>query len=171
MEEQLPGFVLADLYPGTLVNVADKAPNVFIKHKEEKKTPQYLGNYERKIIVLIKDTENIYTDDESLQFLSGILNACKLNLAHIALINTYRKAFSFSELKTKMQPESLILFGLTALDIELPFAMPHYQVQQHDNCKILSAPAFSYLNIQSEKAKAEKIKLWRSLQKMFNLEK
>ena len=171
VKEKLPDFVLAELYNKSLVFVDDgtKQKNVVENFKEPKKL--YLGNYEKKIIVLVNDAENIYLSDESLHFLSGILNACKLNLAHIAVINFNNNALSFSELKKQLQPVFLLSFGITALQIELPFTMPDYQVQLYDNCRIVIAPSLTALNSETSGAITEKKKLWKSLQKMFSLEK
>ena len=171
VKEKLPDFVLAELYNKSLVFVDDasKQKEVVEDFKEPKKL--YLGNYEKKIIVLVSDAENIYLSDESLHFLSGILNACKLNLAHIAVINFNNNALSFSELKKQLQPVFLLSFGITALQIELPFTMPDYQVQLYDNCHIVTAPSLTVLNSETSGAITEKKKLWKSLQKMFSLEK
>ena len=97
VKEKLPDFVLAELYNKSLVFIKDdeKQKNIEEGLKEVKKL--YLGNYEKRIIVLVNDADNIYLSDESLRFLSGILNACKLNLAHIAVINFNNNALSFSE--------------------------------------------------------------------------
>lgn len=171
LKEQLPGFVLAELYNKSLVFIDDgiKQKNVEASFTETKKL--YLGNYEKKIIVLVNDAENIYLNDESLNFLSGILNACKLNLAHIGLINFSNNALSFSELKEQLKPMFLLSFGITALQIQLPFTMPDYQVQLYDNCYIVTAPSLTKLNTGTPEMIAEKKKLWKSLQKAFNLEK
>ena len=171
VKEQLPHFVLAELYSKSLVfvNEGTNQKNTEASFKEVKKL--YLGNFEKKIIVLVNDAENIYLSDEILDFLSGILNACKLSLAHIALINFTNNALNFSELKKQLQPEFLLLFGITALQIELPFTMPDYQVQLYDNCRIVTAPALTNLNNGTPQAVTEKKKLWKSLQKMFSLEK
>lgn len=169
MKEQLPGFVLAELFSNSLVFAEDNSKHKIIKEKPLEPKKMYLGNYEKKIIVLVNDAENIYLNDESLNFLSGILNACKLNLAHIALINFNTAAVNFLQLKKELQPEFLLLFEVMALQIDLPFTMPHYQVQQYDNCKILTAPSLVYLNQADQQSKTEKTKLWKSLQNMFNL--
>ncbi len=168
MKERLPDFVLAGLYNDVLV-CADEPKQAAI---EKVTAPEklYLGSYNKQIIVLANDENNRYISDESLNFLSGILNACKLNLAHIALINFKNTALHFQQLKTEMQPAFLLLFGISALQIELPFAMPHYQVQQYDQCKILTAPSLTELNQQTQTAKTEKAQLWKSLKKMFDLE-
>jgi len=177
MNEQLPAFVLAELFSNSLVYTGENIQAEIYKRelsKNEngpaKNKKKYFGNYEKKIVVLVNDEENIHLDDESLQFLSGILNACKLNLAHIALINFHKNKVEFNQLKKDMQPVFLILFGLNTLQIELPFAMPDYKVQFFDNCKILIAPSLTELNKNGEQAKAEKTKLWKSLKNMFDIE-
>ena len=172
--EQLPGFVLADLYGKSLVVLDDetkqsspqKSTQKNIETKQEKK---FLGNYEKPVVVLVSDAENIFMDDENLQFLSGILNACKLNLAQIALINFHNYEAKFTDLKKEMKPKFLILFGVTALQIEMPFTLPDYQVQSYDNSKIMVAPNLKLMNNNSAEAKAEKTKLWKSLKNMFGL--
>jgi hypothetical protein len=178
MEERLPDFILTDLFNNYLVFTGESLPAASSQPKqaEEKVTREiqkpkknYLGNYERKIAVLINDAENIYLGDDDLNFLTGILNACKINLAHIALINFNNNPLDFSNLKKELQPEILLLFGITALQIELPFTMPDYQVQEYNKCKILTAPSLNELNQQTTIAKTEKTKLWKSLQKIFDL--
>ena len=178
MKEQLPAFVLAELYSDDLVYTGEKLGDTngvedLPKTKKESAIPvkKYLGNYEKKIIVLVNDDKNMYVSDENLAFLSSILNACKLNIAHIALVNFNNTPLNFIELKAQLQPEYLLLFGIKALQIQLPFDMPDYQVQQYNNCVIVTAPVFGVLNSEAAAAKTEKTKLWKSLQKTFNLEK
>lgn len=179
MNEQLPASVLAGLFKNDLVYTGEKLHTVSVKApapEPERSAPvspakKYLGNYERKIIVLVNDAQHTYLSDEELEFLSGILNACKLNLAHIALINFNTTPQDFAKLKSEMQPQYLLAFGINALEIQLPFDMPDYQVQQYNNCTIVTAPALSVMNNKTPEAKAEKTKLWKCLQKVFNLEK
>lgn len=179
MPEQLPGFILAGLFNNSIV-VTDEDSKQLIPKKQtpplnkeatSAKQKKYLGNYDKKIVVLVNDENNTYLSDENLNFLTGVLNACKLNLAHIALMNFNTEAVDFNQLKKDMQPEYLILFGINSLQIQLPFTMPDYQVQSYSNSMILTAPALDVLNIADAKAKDEKTKLWKSLKKMFNIEK
>ena len=178
MKEQLPDFVLSELFSNYLIETGEnlsvetaqqKLQKQNTVHQPVKPNKIYLGNYEKKIIVLVNDLDNIYLSEDNLNFLTGILSACKLNLAHIGLINLNNNPLNFSNLKKDLQPSSLILFGVTALQIELPFTMPNYQVQEYNKCHILTAPALTELNQQIPTAKTEKAKLWKSLQKMFNL--
>lgn len=170
MKEQLPAFILAELFRNSLVDTGDvafKPPQV--KEEAQKPAKWYLGNNERKFVVLVNEENNIDLSEENLDFLTGILNACKLNLAHIALINFHNHAINFQGLKKELQCEFLLSFGVKALQIELPFTMPDYQVQQYNNCQIITAPALAELNKQTAPAKAEKTKLWGSLKRMLNI--
>ena len=169
MKDQLPAFVLAELFSNSLVYTGENVRSELIQEVLPKQEKNYLGNYERKIIVLVNDDGNMYLGDGELEFLTGILNACKLNLAHIALINFNNNPVDFNQLRKKMQAEYLLMFGVNTLQIQLPFTMPDYQVQQYDNCKIVTAPSLIALNNKTQLAKAEKTKLWKSLQNIFNL--
>ena len=168
-KDQLPAFVLADLFSNSLVYTGENLKPEPISETLPKQQKTYLGNYERKIIVLVNDNHNMYLGDEEMEFLTGILNACKVNFTHIALINFNNNPVDFNHLRKKMQAEYLLMFGMNALQIQLPFAMPDYQVQQYDNCKIVTAPSLDNLNKKTSTAKSEKTKLWKSLQNIFSL--
>ena len=140
-----------------------------VEEKVNKPAKWYLGNNEKKFVVLVNDAGNVYLNDEHLQFLTGVLNACKINLAQIALINLHNHPVNFQRLKQDLQPVFIVAFGINALQMELPFSMPDYQVQQYSNCTILTAPALNELNQTTAAAKTEKTKLWNCLKKMLNL--
>jgi hypothetical protein len=171
MNEQLPGLVLAELFSKSLVCTDDEVKSLNATVEKHKTSKDYLGEYQKKIIVLINNDKETYLNESDLNFLTGILNACKLNFSHIALINFNNDAVQFQQLKKKMQPAILMCFGINTLQIQLPFTMPHYQVQQYDKCQIVTAPSLSELNQQTQQSKTEKAKLWKSLQKLFSLEK
>lgn len=161
---QLPDFVIANLYTDLLVlgNDVGTVPN-----NPEKQW--YLGNNGKKITVLIKEAEVAFINDLHLQFLSNILSACKLNLGDIALVNHRNTALVYHELKQKIQPKFIIAFDLQTKEIQLPFTIPNYQVQVHDNCKFLFAASLTTMEGDSQEAKLEKSKLWASLKNMFQL--
>jgi hypothetical protein len=129
----------------------------------------YLGNNGKQITIVIKEEGVAYINDKHLQFLSNILNACKLNLGDIALINHSNHAFSYSELKQKLQSKFVLVFDLEPKDLKLPFTIPNYQVQSHDNCKFLFASSLSKMDSDTQDSKIEKSKLWNSLKNMFQL--
>jgi hypothetical protein len=165
---QLPDFLLADLYKTVLVELEGEV-------SEQKKgttlmTKQwFLGENKKHIVILIKDEEAVYLRDEWLKFLTTILSACKLNLGDVAIINYLKKSFSYEELVENLTPEFLLLFDVTAKEIQLPFSVPFYQVQQYDNRTFLIAPSLDKMLGDSQESKIEKSKLWLSLKKIFHI--
>ena len=75
----------------------------------------------------------------------------------------------FSFLKSHLQPAVLLAFDVNLQQLQLPFTIPHYQVQLYDQCQFLSAPSLQTMLGESKEAKLEKTKLWLSLKKIFQL--
>ena len=129
-----------------------------------------MGDNQKKITILLKDSSAVHVADESLQFLTAILAACKLNMGDVAIVNTANQAINYAQIKTELQPKTIILFDINAASIALPFEVPQYQVQQYDNSTLLfSAPLQSML-VKTDAAKLEKGKLWNALKKTFNIQ-
>ena len=181
----LPPFVIASLYKDDLVLVDAKESNKRPLTTETKKSESiapaveeaqplkpigFLGDNQKKITILLKDSSAVHVADESLQFLTAILAACKLNMGDVAIVNTANQTINYAQIKTELQPSTIILFDIAAASIALPFEVPQYQVQQYDNCTLLfSAPLQSML-VKTDAAKLEKGKLWNALKKTFNIQ-
>lgn len=183
MPEQLPDFVLANLFPSNLVVVesAEKAPPISapksvaidpptisgpLKERPEK---WYLGNNGKNIVILVQEPEAAFLNEESLDFLTKILGACKLNMGDVAVINMARYLANFAEIKKELNPISCLLFNVSAAMVKLPFTVPHYQVQHYGGCTFLMAPSLLQYYGDSGDAKLEKTKLWVSLKLLFKL--
>lgn len=176
----LPPFAIASLYKDELVLIDDQKSNNANKPKkgeavvtapqEIQKPISYLGDNQKKITILLQDTTAVHLADESLQFLTAILAACKLNMGDVAIVNTVHQPVQYTQIKTELKPSTIILFDISTASIALPFEVPHYQVQQYDNCTLLfSAPLQSML-VKTDAAKLEKGKLWNALKKTFNIQ-
>ena len=176
----LPPFVIASLYKNELVVIdTQKISNEDKPKKKEaiatapvdvQKPISYLGDNQKKITILLQDTAAVHLADESLQFLTAILAACKLNMGDVAIVNTVHQPVQYTQIKTELKPSTIILFDISTASIALPFEVPHYQVQQYDNCTLLfSAPLQSML-VKTDAAKLEKGKLWNALKKTFNIQ-
>jgi hypothetical protein len=181
----LPPFVIASLYKDDLVLVDAKESSSKHSIKPETKksgaiTPttenvqkqnpiSFLGNNQKKVTLLLQDNSAVHVADESLQFLTSILAACKLNMGDVAIVNTANQAVNYTQIKTELQPNTLLLFNITAASIALPFEVPQYQVQQYDNCTLLFSAPLQAMLVKDETAKTEKGKLWNALKKTFNI--
>ncbi len=164
---QLPDFVLAELYKDHLVVLSDET------HTEQSFAPEsskwFFGENKKNVTILVNDSGAVYLRDEWLNFLSSILSACKMNLSDVAIINYFNHPVSYKEVQEKLSPAFFILFDVTAASIQLPFTIPHYQMQKYNNCIFLLAPSLQNMLSESKEAKLEKSKLWLSLKKMFSV--
>jgi hypothetical protein len=190
----IPGTLLAGLYKDTLIaseahapapekavaaaveaapapaaaKPAPPAPAVAKLPAEPGRKP-FLGDNAKGVLLLVKDDNNVHLAEDSLQLLTGILAACRLNMGDVAVMNMARHTASFAQLREQMQVNYCFLFDIGLEEVSLAFAIPPYQVFTHDSCTFLSAPAISRMLGTSEEAKLLKSKLWVCLKKIFNV--
>jgi len=160
---QLPATVLQGLYTKPLYDLkTDKSVlDIPITTKI-----LYLGNNKKKIVVIVKSAVAIYLPDEELNFLMGILTACKLSMADIALINFEKNPIIlYKDVSEQLLAEKIFLFDIEPGELGLPLAFPHYQIQHFNNQVYLSVVSLNTL--QSDKE--EKMKLWDCLKKIFSI--
>ena len=158
---QLPAMILQGLYSKSLYDLeTDKS--FFADIQTDNITS--LGNNQKKIAVLVSSTAAIYLPDEDLNFLLGILTACKLSMADIALINLAKNpGLSYTAVTEQLKAEKIFLFGLDVSELALPLQFPHYQVQHFNNQVYLSSASL----IELQANKEEKMKLWKRKKKIF----
>ncbi len=178
MKINLPDFVIADLYKDCLVidNVAIEnkktaAKVLMVQNGEEKEKPQdfWLGANKKNILFLVHATDAIYIKDEHLATLTKILEALRMNLADVAIINHLCTPKSFQELKETLHPKFIFLFGFGLKHLHIPFTIPDYQVQQYDNCTFMTAPSITLSSSNTDAIKKEKKLLWDNLKKIFKV--
>ena len=158
---QLPAIVLQDLFTNALVDL-----------KQENTQPtlvsagnlSFLGENKKKVSIIVDHTEVLYLPDDELNFLLGILSACKLSMADVALLNCSKNpSITYKNISEQLSAEKIILFGLEPSRLELPLQFPHYQIQNYDDHVYLSSPTLKILADNKE----EKIKLWGCLKQIF----
>ena len=104
--------------------------------------------------------------DENLNFLIGILGACKLSLSDIALLNFGKsRDINYKTLQERFRPGIILFFGVDPAILEFPLQFPHYQLQSYNKQTYLSAPALDVLAAD----KQQKQQLWASLKKLFSI--
>ncbi len=187
---QLPDFVLVDFFRDNLVivndipvikkavvpvvippSLPDDAPVGILTKKKPLPLPKkwFLGDNHKYIVILVNDMDAVYLRDEWLQFLSNILGACKLNIGDVAIVNHANNPMNFTQFKEVLTPQYFILFDVPTQNIQLPFTVPFYQLQQFGDTQFLLAPSLALMQGSTEAVKMEKSRLWLSLKKMFNI--
>jgi DNA polymerase III psi subunit len=157
---QLPGFIIQDLYQKSLVDLNNSESKNTAKSKEI----NYFGGNKQHIILLVKNADAVFINDEQLTFLSGILTACKLTIEDIALVNIVNlSSLSYKLFIDEFKPKIFLLFGVSPDEIQLPFVMPYFQKQSYNNVLYLSSPALN----EVEANKDLKRQLWEVLKQIF----
>lgn len=152
---------LAGLYGDVLIeSVTNTVPD------KPRLKARHLGNNRKNITIIVNHETVPFLPDPELSFLTSILNACRLSLADIAIINFQQfNPNNLEESVDELSPKQVLLFGIDPLSIGLPIQFPQFQLQQFNQRTYHYAPALSDL----ENDKDLKQKLWANLKTLFGL--
>ncbi len=160
---QLPPFLIQELYRNSLIEEQNNQPKTNSLKTDE---VLFLGKNQKNILVIVAEENAVYLPDETLNFLIGILGACKLSLSDTALINFNRNpGIDYKTLQEKFKPGIILFFGIEPAALEFPLQFPHYQLQAYNKQTYLSAPSLYQLSVDI----TEKKKLWSSLKTLFSI--
>jgi hypothetical protein len=159
---KLPVITISNLYKNCLVDLHQEREQ-FLQQED---SIHFLGGNNRNILLIVNNLDVPYLTDNDLNFLLGVLSACKLSMADIAVVNFGKTDSSLHKnLPENLKAEVVILFDVEASTLSLPFKIPNFQVQLFKNKKYLFAPALPEL--QSDIA--QKRKLWEALRNIFSI--
>jgi hypothetical protein len=130
---------------------------------------KFLGNNRRNVAIIVHSPGTPFLPDNQLSFLTKILEACRMNIGDIAIVNAATSSVAIAELRQQLNPTAVLLFGLEPVAIKLPINFPIFRLQPYDACTYLSTPALSLLVQNSEESKLLKSKLWICLKTLFNV--
>ena len=160
---QLPPIVVEQLFNKSLVAVEIQQP---IPATTSFKPINILGQNKKGVLILVNYNETVFLPEDELNFLIGILSACKLTMEDAGIINMAKhKQLNYQALEKEISCSNLLMFGVMPKAIELPLDFPYYQLQKYNNHTYLSAPALAALMND----KTEKGKLWTSLKQLFSI--
>jgi hypothetical protein len=160
---QLPGIVIQDLFKKSLVDLKTEQP---LAHSDSPGSMAWLGKNGQRVAILVNSSESLYLPDQELEFLMGILTACRLTMADVALVNLHRHpGLDYKALTAATGCEKVILFGVAPDLLQMPLSFPPYQVQRYNNQVYLCSPPLQALQAD----RMEKSKLWVCLKQIFSL--
>lgn len=190
----LPAAVLVSLFKDTLVlpEIEIKSPETEEKAlitaigkeaiektsvnevvNEQKATPpaplKYLGDHLKKIMVIVSDPSAVHLNETDLGLLSSILNACKLTLADIALINTAQQPLSMHEMLNTLPSQLVLAFDISAAQLKIKLPTTLYKPIVLGDTHILFSTSLQSMQGTDQTAKLEKSKLWNALKLLFKL--
>jgi hypothetical protein len=190
----LPAAVLATLFKDTLVlpekeiksvenkenamvsaigkeAIATKPANEVINEFKSTTTVpiKYLGDHLKKIIVIVNDANAVHLNETDLGLLSSILNACKLTLADIALINIVQQPLALHEILITLPSQFVIGFDINSTLIKIKLPTTLYKPIVLGETEILFSNSLQSMQGADQNAKIEKSKLWNALKILFKL--
>jgi hypothetical protein len=172
VNNKLPDSVIVQLYRENIV-LCEAPTNVDKKETTEDTNPtvpiKFLGEHQKKILVLVQDVDAVHLNERAFDLLTSILNACKLTIADIALVNLANKNFSLHQILTQLPSEIVLIFDInpTQLKIKLPTKL--YTPILLGETQLLFSNNLSTMQGIDADSKIEKTKLWSVLKLLFNL--
>ena len=185
IKENLSDFVLASLYPNSLVIIDgkdaaskpdDKGRDLPVANKENVQNDNaiwdkkfWLGDNAKNILLLVDDPNNVYISDQNLDFLGKILAACQFNLSDVALVNLARTPVRIEILEEKITPKYMLFFHCKQSQIGLKDDLKPYQPDRKNGCTYLMTSSLSKMNDGTLESKQEKQRFWISLKQIFGI--
>ncbi len=162
----LIGFLRQAFFKNSLVVLEETIPKVVLNQDGQ---IGFLGGNKKKIIFLVNDVQNKYLDDIQMTFLSDLLSACQLTMADIALVNFSQNNDKTYHLLDEQlgAKKKILMFGVTPQQLDLPFGIPFFQIQNFNEQSYLVCPSLQ----QIQQDQMLKKQLWDSLQKIFTIKK
>jgi hypothetical protein len=130
---------------------------------------RWLGNNRRNITLLVNSQNTAFLPDDQLAFLTKILEACRMTIADVAIVNQATTPVTVASLRQQLVPAIILLFGMEPVAIRLPINFPVFKIQTYDQCTYLSAPPLDQLVRPTEESKLLKSKLWVTLKTLFDV--
>lgn len=157
---QLDPYLLARIYIQPIIP-GESAPVV----TEQKSIPQvkFLGENQKNIALFIQNENEAYLNDELFNLLANILNACKLSMQDVALINIVNyPALPLTGWQQAVSLQRGIAFGITPASLGLE-PLPPYQIHTAGGIQLLFSDPLQSI----AEDKALKAKLWTGLKQLF----
>jgi hypothetical protein len=127
----------------------------------------WLGNFGKRVLVVVKDPTALHINDADLDLLGKIMGSVKLSMADIAVVNAATHQLEYYALNEKLPATVAFYFGIQPVEIGAPIKFPHFQVQPWNNTTFVYAPPLDELNGVTPQATALKKELWTALKKIF----
>jgi hypothetical protein len=130
---------------------------------------KFLGKNNRHITIIVASPGTAFLPDDELNFLTKILEACRMNIGDVAILNHNTTPITITALRQQLQPVNILLFGVEPTAIRLPINFPEFRPQPYDQCTYLTAPPLQQLVGNTADAKLLKSKLWVCLKTLFEV--
>ena len=123
---------------------------------------RFLGDNKKNITILVNDANYTYVGEQELTVLTKMLDACRINIGDVAIVNLATQNPSEESLVKHLKPIKIISFG-TNWDSAV------FSIDNRNGYELLTAPPLIELLGDTANSKQLKTKLWGSLKLFFGL--
>lgn len=159
---QLTGQQIEELYSSHLV-ITEKTVKPKPETTSNPTVTGITGKNKKQFVWVVNEPGYPFLSDADFQFLSEVVNACKMNMDDMALVNIAQNNMDFEQTVTELQPKILIVSFLDRNWI--PLNKEAYTLQQEENFQLYITEELQI--IRNDKVK--KSKLWLALKQMLDL--
>lgn len=159
---QLDPFLLAQMYHQPII-----PEEITAVRAEPKAVPEvkYLGENQKNILLLIQNEKEAYLSEETFNLLTNILNACKLGMQDVALINTAKyPGIRLQDFLSKVPARQVIYFAISPEALGLP-PMETYRIGTYQGISVLMSDDLQLIATD----KTLKGRLWMCLKQLFGI--
>ncbi|MDR6566747.1 hypothetical protein SAMN05660461_3521 [Chitinophaga ginsengisegetis] len=133
----------------------------------EKVAPKvkYLGENQKNIALFIQNENEAYLNEELFNLLTNILNACKLGMQDVSLINViHYPSLAFPAWQAAVKIERSVVFGIAPEQLGLN-DIPLYQLVTVNGTTLLFSDELSLIGSD----KVLKARLWAGLKQLLGI--
>lgn len=124
---------------------------------------KFKGKNKKNIVWLIEIDDHLFLNDADFQFLTKVIEACRLNLDDIALINMNDAANQFKLIINQLNPVLLLASGISANKIS--FKTQLYTIEQTNGFTLFITNSIEDMR----KDAVKKSKLWVGLKQILSI--
>jgi hypothetical protein len=125
---------------------------------------KYLGDHSKEIVVVVNDPASVYLNEPDFILLTSILNACRLTIADIALINLGNQNATLHQILNTLPSKLVIAFEVDSKTLKIKLPTNFYKLTP-----LLFSKSLASMQGTDASAKQEKAKLWTVLKQIFQL--
>jgi hypothetical protein len=130
---------------------------------------KYLGDHSKEIVVVVNDPASVYLNEPDFILLTSILNACRLTIADIALINLGNQNATLHQILNKLPSKLVIAFEVDSKALKIKLPTNFYKLTPLGESNLLFSKSLASMQGMDANAKQEKAKLWAVLKQIFQL--
>ena len=130
---------------------------------------KYLGDHTKEIVVVVNDPASVYLNEPDFILLTSILNACRLTIADIALVNLGNQKATLHQILNTLPSKLVIAFEVDSKALKIKLPTNYYKLTPLGESNLLFSKSLSSMQGMDLSAKQEKAKLWTVLKQIFQL--